>query len=88
MNSKTFSQRINRELSSMGLPDDITDKVKAVAKLFSINRHQAYAMLFGQSIPPTEDLTKIADVLEVSPEWLCGKSDKKKAVPVKEKETI
>lgn len=84
MNSKVFSQRFNRELAVMGLPEDIAEKTKAVAKVFGVTRHLANAMLFGHTLPNPEQLNQIAEVLEVCPEWLCGKSDRKKPYPVKE----
>lgn len=79
MNTKTFSQRFNRELSSMDLPEDLAEKTKAIAKVFSVTRHMANAMIFGHMIPPNHQLEKIAEVLDVCPEWLCGKTDKRKA---------
>lgn len=84
MNSKIFSQRFNRELAVMGLPDDVSEKTKAVAKVFGIKRHLANAMLFGHHLPDHEQLDKIAEILEVCPDWLCGKTDRKKPYPVKE----
>lgn len=78
MNSKLFSQRFNRELSSFGLPEELTEKTKAVAKVFGVNRHVANAMLFGHILPPNELLDRIAEILEVCPLWLSGASDKKK----------
>tara|TARA_Y100000588_G_scaffold169516_1_gene183223 strand:- start:374 stop:643 length:270 start_codon:yes stop_codon:yes gene_type:complete len=84
MNSKIFSQRFNRELAIMGLPDEISEKTKAVAKVFGITRHLANAMLFGHHLPDCEQLDKIAETLEVCPDWLCGKTDRKKAYPAKD----
>ena len=78
MNKKVFSQRFNRELSSMGLPEDSHEKVKAMSKVFGISRHLANAMIFGHSLPSDEQLDKIARVLEVCPQWLSGVADKKK----------
>lgn len=79
MNSKVFSQRFNRELSALGFPEDLSEKTKAVAKVFDVTRHLANAMLFGYTLPPEEQLDKIARILEVCPEWLGGKTDRKKA---------
>lgn len=81
MNSKVFSQRFNRELSMMGLPDDLNEKIKAVSKVFSVNRHLANAMIFGQSLPPPETLDRIAQTLEVCPKWLSGETSRRKAYP-------
>lgn len=78
MNKKVFSQRFNRELSSIGLPEELSDKVKAVAKVFGVSRHLANAMIFGHLVPNHEQLDRIACVLEVCPNWLSGMSDRKK----------
>ena len=84
MNCKVFSQRFNRELALMGLPEELNEKVKAVAKVFGVTRHLANAMLFGHMLPSNEQLDKIAEILEVCPQWLCGTTDRKKAYPGKE----
>ncbi|WP_419419881.1 hypothetical protein ACNVED_00820 [Legionella sp. D16C41] len=86
MNTKVFSQRFNRELSLLGLPEDITEKTKAVAKVFGITRHLANGMIFGQIVPTSDQLLKIAEVLEVCPQWLSGVTDRKKSFSVKEEE--
>ena len=85
MNSKTFSQRFNSELSLNGFPDELTEKTKAVSKVFGVSRHLANAMLFGYSLPNPEQLLRIAEVLEVCPQWLCGQTDRRKAFS---KETV
>lgn len=84
MNCKTFSQRFNRELSQLGFPEELTEKTKAVAKVFGVTRHLANAMIFGHVLPSSEQLYKIAEVLEVCPQWLSGATDRKKAFPEKE----
>lgn len=86
MNSKVFSQRFNRELSLLGFPEELTEKTKAVSKVFGVTRHLANAMIFGHLLPSEEQIDKIAAVLEVCPRWLSGVTDKKKAYPEKEKE--
>jgi hypothetical protein len=79
MNSKTFSQRFNRELALNGFPEELTEKTKAVSKVFGVSRHLANAMLFGYSLPNNEQLLKIAEILEVCPLWLCGQTERRKA---------
>jgi|TARA_R110002126_G_scaffold110918_2_gene248572 hypothetical protein len=81
MNTKIFSQRFNRELSMMGLPDDLNEKIKAVSKVFSVTRHLANAMMFGQSSPSPETLDNIAQILEVCPQWLSGETSRRKGYP-------
>ena len=84
MNTKLFSQRFNSELSSLNFPDELGNKVKAVAKVFHVSRHLANAMLLGDSLPSREQLYKIAEELEVCPQWLSGATDKKKAFSSKD----
>jgi hypothetical protein len=78
MNSKTFSQRFNRELAMLGFPEEFAEKRKAVSKVFGITGHLAYSFIFGHALPAKELLDKIAKILEVCPLWLGGASDKKK----------
>lgn len=86
MNTKVFSERFNRELALSGFPDDVADKTKAVCKVFGVNSHLAHAMIFGHLLPSQEQLHRIAEILEVCPQWLCGISDRKKAYTHKERE--
>lgn len=79
MNSKVFSQRFNRELATLGLPEDLTEKIKAVSKVFDVSRHLANSFIFGHILPAPEQLDKIAAILEVCPQWLGGTTDKRKA---------
>jgi hypothetical protein len=85
MNSKVFSQRFNRELAMNGFPDELAEKTKAVSKVFGVTRHLANAMIFGNIMPTLEQLDKIAEILEVCPNWLGGKTDRKRAYS---KETV
>lgn len=84
MLSKLFSQRFNRELSLLGFPDELSEKTIAVSKVFGVTRHLANSMIFGYTLPSEEQLDKIAQVLEVCPYWLGGKTEKKKSYPGKE----
>lgn len=84
MNSKVFSQRFNRELMALGFPEDLAEKIKAVAKVFNVTRHLANAFIFGQVLPNREQLDKIAEILEVCPLWLSGTTDRKKAYSSRE----
>lgn len=84
MNSKVFSQRFNRELAMLGFPEELNEKIKAVAKVFGVTRHLANSMIFGHLLPPGDKLDKIAEILEVCPQWLSGVTDRKKAYPNRE----
>lgn len=84
MNSKVFSQRFNRELSTLGFPEELAEKTKAVSKVFGISRHLANSLIFGHMLPEHEQLNKIAEILEVCPQWLAGVTDKKKTYTSRE----
>jgi len=88
MNSKVFSQRFNRELSLLGFPEELNEKTKAVSKVFGVTRHLANAMIFGNMLPPDDQLDNIAEILEVCPQWLSGNTDRKKAYPGREAVTV
>jgi hypothetical protein len=79
MNSKVFSQRFNRELATLGFPEDLAEKTKAVSKVFNITRHLANSLIFGHVLPNDEQLDTIAEVLEVCPQWLSGATERRKA---------
>ena len=84
MNSKVFSQRFNRELAGIDFPEELNEKIKAVASVFGVTRHLANALIFGYVLPNPEQLDKIARILEVCPHWISGATDKKKAYAGKE----
>jgi transcriptional regulator with XRE-family HTH domain len=88
MNSKLFSQRFNRELALIGFPEELNDKMKAIAKVFGVNQHMANSLIFGHVLPSIELLDKIASILEVCPQWLGGHTDKKRAYSRETEETI
>lgn len=84
MNAKVFSQRFNREIAGIGLPEELHEKTKAIAKMFGVTNHMANDMIFGYSLPSKDKLLKIAEILEVCPKWLSGASDRKKAFNTRE----
>lgn len=84
MNSKVFSQRFNREIALLGLPEDLNEKTKAVSKVFGVTRHLANAMIFGHATLLEQQLDKIAQILEVCPAWLSGQTERRKAYPGRE----
>jgi len=84
MNSKVFYERFSREIAILGLPDELTEKTKAVSKLFGVTRYMANGMLFGQLVPPAEKLDKIAEILDVCSDWLRGATDRKKTYSSRE----
>lgn len=79
MSNKVFSERFNRELALLDLPEEPSDKIKAISKVFGISRHLANALILGHVFPSESQLDQIAEILEVCPKWLSGQTDKKKA---------
>jgi len=84
MSNKAFTQRFNRELDLLGFPVEVAEKTKAVSKVFGFTRHLANAIIFGNQLPTTSELDKIAEILEVCPQWLSGETDRRKAYSGKE----
>ena len=76
MSNKVFSERLNQELDNIGLPQHEAERIEAFARLIKTPRFKAESILHGELIPSPEVLNQIAEELEVSIEWLTGKSDK------------
>lgn len=79
MNQKLFTERLNKELVSYGLPIDPQEKARAFARVFKIKPHMAHSMMLGQSMPDDGLLAYMASEFEVNPDWLKGASDKRKS---------
>lgn len=75
MGNKVFSERLNRELDSIGVPQRNDERVDAFAKLVKLPRFKAEALLQGNTNPDPSLLNTIAQELEVSVDWLMGKSE-------------
>jgi hypothetical protein len=84
MNTKVFSFRFNRELSLLGFPEELTEKTRAISEVFGVSRYLAKGMIYGWGLPSAEQLDKIAEVLEICPQWLSGITNRKKAYPGRE----
>ena len=77
MSNKQFSERLNKELDDIGVPQRNNERVEVFAKLIKIPRFKAEAILNGQTQPEAPLLDILAIELEVNPDWLLGKSDKR-----------
>ena len=77
MGNKRFSERLNKELDDIGVPERSDERVEVFAKLLKVPRFKAQALLDGATIPEAPLLTILAEELEVSADWLLGKSDKR-----------
>jgi hypothetical protein len=77
MGNKQFSERLNKELDEIGVPQKSTERVEIFAKLINVPKFKAEAILNGNASVYTPILDIVADELEVSTDWLLGKSDDK-----------
>ena len=77
MLNKTFIERLNKELDSIGVPEAIPERVDALSKLLKAPKFKVEALMNG-IIGNEEALVEaLALELEVSADWLLGKSDSK-----------
>jgi hypothetical protein len=77
MSNRQFSERLNKELDDIGVPERSEERVEVFAKLLRVPRFKAEAILNGNATPDTPLLEILAEELEVNADWLLGKSDKK-----------
>ncbi len=77
MLNKRFSERLNKELDGIGVPEETTERIEILAKLIKIPKFKAEALLNGITVPDDKVLTILAQELEVNEDWLVGKSDEK-----------
>ena len=75
MSNKLFSERLNKELDSIGIPPLQTERVEVFAKLLKVPKFKADAYLNGLTVPDALLLEALAKELEVNAEWLLGKSE-------------
>ncbi|STX28124.1 Uncharacterised protein [Legionella beliardensis] len=79
MANKQFADRLNKELDNIGVPLLNNERVEVFAKLLKVPKFKAEAFLNGAAIPDSNLLAILADELEVSADWLLGKSEQKKS---------
>lgn len=72
---KIFSERLNQELDSMGVPQHDDERVEAFRRLIDTQKFKAASILHGEIMPSREVLDKIAKILEVDIEWLVGNTE-------------
>ncbi|WP_133130728.1 hypothetical protein [Legionella yabuuchiae] len=77
MGNRQFSERLNKELDEIGVPQNREERVEVFAKLLKVPKFKAEAILNGNTNLSEPLLDVLSDELEVSSEWLLGKSDKK-----------
>lgn len=77
MSNKQFSERLNKELDEIGVPQRADERVDIFSKLIKVPRFKAEALLNGSTPPEAPLLDLLAEELEVSADWLLGKTDKR-----------
>ncbi|MDR3503215.1 MAG: hypothetical protein P4L79_11615 [Legionella sp.] len=77
MSNKKLTERLNHELDELGVPSLMTERVQVCSKLFELPKFKIEALLNGVIALDAYAMKKIADELEVSFDWLCGKSKHK-----------
>ncbi|HAT8179124.1 TPA: hypothetical protein JA361_06515 [Legionella pneumophila] len=77
MLNKRFSERLNKELDSIGVPEATAERIEVLSKLIKVPKFKAEALLNGITSPDEAVLKTLAQELEVNADWLLGKSDSK-----------
>jgi hypothetical protein len=77
MLNKKFSERLNKELDGIGVPEATAERIEALSKLIKVPKFKAEALLTGLTCPDPSLLKILAQELEVNEEWLLGKNDSK-----------
>lgn len=77
MSNKKLTERLNKELDALGVPDLMHERVQACSKLFEMPKFKIEALLYGVVAVDANAIGKIADELEVSKEWLLGYTNTK-----------
>lgn len=75
MLNKRFSERLNKGLDNIGAPESHAERIEALSKLLRIPKFKAEALLNGATNPDADLLNALAQELEVSVDWLFGKSE-------------
>ena len=69
MLNKRFSERLNKELDSIGVPETLTERIDVLSKLLKVPKFKAEALLNGNTSPDGPLLAILAQELEVNAEW-------------------
>lgn len=77
MTKREFSDRLNKELSEIGMPERLEERVNVFSKVFKTPKYKSQEILNGNLLPDTRLLQEMAKELEVSTAWLLGKNRSK-----------
>jgi hypothetical protein len=76
MSNKKLTERLNYELDELGVPALMTERVQACSKMFELPKFKIEALLHGVALD-SSTMQKIAEELEVTPDWLFGTAQEK-----------
>lgn len=74
MSNKKLTERLNDRLDEFGVPALMAERVQVCSKLFALPKFKIEALLNGVITLDARSMQKIADELEVSIDWLFGKT--------------
>ena len=75
MSNRVFVERLQGCLDEIGLPEPQSERLEAFAKLLSVPRFKAEAILGGHILSDDPLISELAEELEVSVAWLSGKEE-------------
>lgn len=75
MLNRRFSERLNKELDNIGVPESATERIEVLSKLIKVPKFKAEALLNGATNPDERLLNILAQEFEVSADWLVGKDE-------------
>lgn len=75
MSSRQFSERLNKALDDIGVPERLNEREDAFAKLIGVARFKAGAILNGNIAMDDPLINLIAEEVEVTIDWLIGKDE-------------
>ncbi len=73
MSNKKFSERLNKALDDIGVPERSNERVEIFSKLIKVPRFKADAILNGTMPLDAHLLEILTQELEVTEDWLLGK---------------
>lgn len=74
MSNKKLTERLHHELDELGVPALMTERVQVCSQLFQVPKFKIEALLHGVVVLDSDSMQKIANELDVSKDWLMGKT--------------
>lgn len=74
MTPKEFVEKLNQCLDDSDAPKALNKRAEALSVTLDISRQEAHSLLAAQQLPSDDMINQIANVFEVEPNWLAGKT--------------